>query len=312
MAMLAAEKELSSNKYDAIFVSAPPFSTFPISVRLKEKFNIPLILDYRDLWVGNQFSFNPTPYHKKRHKNLEYKCLKKSDKIIVINRKIKEKLLTFYKFLSFDDVEIIPQGFDAEDFERNAPLPKSNDKIHITYSGIFYEKITPKYFLKAFKKLSFHRPDIAENIELHFIGHFRKENRKLVKKLKLQEFVKEHGYLDHNHVIQRIKSADILWAMVGKGKGYETVALGKLFEYFGTKKPIIVCAPEGAAKSAAKEYKAAFIADPEDIDEIMNIFIEINKLYKLKTLPIPNEEFINKHERKLLTEQLIKQFQFKL
>ena len=69
--------------------------------------------------------------------------------------------------------------------------PKENNKMVITYSGIFYEDITPKYFLKAFKKLSLEEPDIAANIELHFVGHFKKENKKLVKKLKLENFVKE-------------------------------------------------------------------------------------------------------------------------
>ena len=37
------------------------------------------------------------------------------------------------------------------------------------------------------------------------------------------------------------------------------VSPGKLFEYFGTRKPIIASLPEGVAKNAAIEYGAAFI-----------------------------------------------------
>ncbi len=306
----AAREELKKNNYDAIFVSSPPFSSFIEAVKLKEEFDLPLIVDYRDLWFGNHFAFTPTPYHKYKHKKLEDPALRKSDKVIVINRRIKERLLLQYPFLSFEDVMIIPQGYDPEDFEKVPAIPKGNNKLHILYSGIFYEKITPKYFLKAFKKLTVENPEVAGNIELHFVGHFRKENQKLVKKLDLQEFVKEHGYLDHLYAAQKIKSADVLWAMVGNGPGYETVSTGKLFEYFGTKKPVILCAPNGAAKSAAEEYGAAFIVEPDDVNGIKNIFIKLNELYKKNDLPVPNEEFVEKHNRIYLTEELIKQFQF--
>ena len=306
----AAREELKKNNYDAIFVSAPPFSSFIEAVKLKEEFDLPLIVDYRDLWFGNHFAFNPTPYHKYKHKKLEDPALRKSDKVIVINRRIKERLLLQYPFLSFEDVMIIPQGYDPEDFEKVPAIPKGNNKLHILYSGIFYEKITPKYFLKAFKKLTVENPEVAGNIELHFVGHFRKENQKLVKKLYLQEFVKEHGYLNHLYAMQKIKSADVLWAMVGNGPGYETVSTGKLFEYFGSKKPVILCAPDGAAKSAAEEYGAAFIVEPDDVNGIKNIFIKLNELYKKNDLPVPNEDFVEKHNRIYLTEELIKQFQF--
>ncbi|RPI65792.1 MAG: glycosyltransferase, partial [Ignavibacteriales bacterium] len=187
---------------------------------------------------------------------------------------------------------------------------KTNSKLWITYSGLFYEFITPKYFLKAFKKLTVERPDVAENIELHFAGFLRNENRKLIKKLNLQEFVKEYGYLDHNENIKKIMSADILWLMVGKGKNSDTVSSGKLYEYFGARKPIIACLPDGSLKTAAEEYRAAFIVDPYDIDEIKNIFIKVYELYKSKQLPVPDEEFISRHRRDFLTEQLSKQFLF--
>jgi len=48
--------------------------------------------------------------------------------------------------------------------------------MRLTYAGIFYENITPEYFLKAFKQLSIERPDIAANIELEFIGRLQDNN----------------------------------------------------------------------------------------------------------------------------------------
>jgi glycosyltransferase involved in cell wall biosynthesis len=170
---------LQNEKFDVIFVSGPPFSAFNTGRKLKKEFDIPLVVDYRDLWLGNQFMFHATPIHKAIHKKMEYQVLKAADKIITTNRRVKEEIIKNYKFLSFEDIYIIPHGYDPKDFENAFLNQKTNNKLWITYSGIFYEYISPKYFLKAFNKLKVERPDIAQNIELHFVGFLRKENREI-------------------------------------------------------------------------------------------------------------------------------------
>lgn len=306
-----AQEILKKEKYDILYVTIPPYSSFHYAALLKKEFDIPLFVDYRDLWFGNQFAFYPTPYHKQKHKKLEYTALKASNKIIVINRRIKEKLLVTYPFLSFDEIIIIPHGFDPQDFEIEE-YPRTSSKMKLTYSGIFYENITPEYLIRAFKNLSIERPDIAANIELEFIGHLRDENKKLISDLGLNEFVHDYGYLEHSFAVKRLKSSDVLWMMIGNTNNADTISTSKLFEYIGTRKPIFGCVPDGAAKTALKEYGASFITSPDNIDEIKNRLIEIHTAYINNKLPMPNEEFILKHDRISLTEQLITHFQFYL
>ncbi len=309
-AIKTARKILHDEKFNLIFVSAPPFSAITMAMKLKKEFNLPLVIDYRDLWFGNQFAFYPTPFHKYLNKRMEYKALKVTEKVIATNRRMKEKLLNHFKFLTFEDIYIIPHGYDPSDFNDLKIEKKPNDKLRLTYSGMFYEFITPKYFLNAFKKLSIERPDITANIELHFIGYLRNENKKIIKKLKLQEFVKEYGYLNHREALIKVMSSDVLWMMVGYARNVDTHSSGKLYEYFGTRKPVLVSVPEGALKTSATEYKASFITKPDDVDEIKNAILKIYELYSKRSLPIPDEEFVEKHRRDFLTEQLTKQFQF--
>jgi len=309
-AIVKAREILSSDKFEMIYVSGPPFSSFIMAAKLKAEFNLPLIVDYRDLWYGSQFAFYPTPFHIYLHKRKEYKVLKAADKIIATNRKVKEKILNYYKFLTFEDIYIIPHGFDPRDFDNLIPEQKNNNKMILAYSGIFYEFITPKYFLKGFKKLSIERPDIAANIELHFVGLLRRENEKLIRKLGLQSFVKQHGYLNHRDALIKTISSDVLWLMVGKSRNIETHSAGKLYEYFGTGKPILACLPDGALKNAAEEYGASFITEPDNVNQIKDALIKIFELYKSQSLPAPNKEFVEKHRRDYLTELLTKQFQF--
>lgn len=298
---------LSDEHFDCLFISGPPFSQFDVFSEIKKYQNIPIVLDYRDLWVDNQFSFYLTPLHKYLHKRKEYRALKAADKVIVTNRRIKEKLINDYRFLSFDEVFILSHGYDPDDFSKFEQMQKPNDKMLITYAGLFYEYITPKYFLQAFKKLLIENPSVAENIRLSFVGLVGKENQKLIRELKLEAYISEYGYLYHLETIQKLMMSDILWFMVGKGKSAETISSGKLYEYFGTRKPIIACVPDGALKMAVNEYKASFVTEPDNVNQIKDIISSTYNLYQEGNLPTPDEKYVETFRRDLLTEQLAKQ-----
>lgn len=300
---------LRTESFDVIYVTVPPFSSFYHLRKLRKEFDIPVMVDYRDLWYESYFAFYPTPFHKILHKRMEYLSLKNAEKVIVTNRKIKEKLIKTYKFLTFNDVVIIPHGFDPEDFENVKPDPKFNDKMLITYSGIFMEYNSPRYFLRAFKDLTLERPDIASRIQLTFVGYLGKENEKLIKKFNIEEYVKQHGYLNHNESVEKIISSDVLWLMIGRKRNIEAILPGKLLEYMGSRKTIIGCVPDGVAKIYLEEYGASFITEPDNVEEIKNTIIKIFELFRRNKLPVPNEEVLQKYRRDALTEELVKQMQ---
>ncbi|RPI70474.1 MAG: glycosyltransferase [Ignavibacteriales bacterium] len=303
-------KELLTNEhFDAVYVTAPPFSSFYHLRKLKKKFDVPIMVDYRDLWYGSYFAFYPTPIHSLLHKRMEYLSLKSADKIIVTNRKIKEKLIKNYKFLTFNDVVIIPHGFDLQDFSGIEPEPKYNDKMIVAYSGILMEYNTPKYFLRAFKKLTIERPDIASKIQLNFIGYLGKENKSLISKLNIEEYISELGYMNHKEAVKKIVSSDVLWLMIGRKRNIDAILPGKLLEYMGSQKPVIGCVPDGIAKIILEEYGASFITDPENVEEIKNVLIKVYELYHKNELPKPDQELLQKYRRDILTEQLTKQLQ---
>jgi glycosyltransferase involved in cell wall biosynthesis len=309
-ALAKAEELLKNENFDAIFVTGPPFSSFHVFSQIKKKYHISLIIDYRDLWYTSYFAFYPTPFHKSINKKMEYNALKTADRIIVTNRQIKEKLLNTYQFLTFNDVVIITHGFDPDDFEKAKVIPKHNKRMILTYSGIFMVYNTPEYFLKAFKQISIEQPETAKNIELHFVGFLRKENQRLVKKLNLQEFVFDHGYVDHQHAVSKIISSDVLWMMVRNRQNIDAILPGKVYEYIGAKKPIIACVPEGAAKMAVQEYPASYICKPDDINEIKNTILTVYEHYKSSKFSYPEKDYFIKFRRDYLTEKLSKEFQF--
>lgn len=303
---------LEEKKFDVVFVTGPPFSAFSEIAKLKEKFDVPIVFDYRDLWYESYFAFYPTKAHKFMHYKLEYAALKGADKVTVTNRKIKEKLLKDFPFLRHEDVIIIRHGYDKEDFDNNAPIKKENNKLLITHSGNFIEYTTPEFIFKALRRLVLENPDIASDIEFHLVGIVDRTYVKMIRKLGLQTIVKVYGYLEHKEAVRKIISSDILWLMIGKRKNIDSILPGKVLEYVGARKPVFANLPEGAAKIVLDEYDASYLTSPDDVNEIKEKIIEIYKDYKAGKLPVPKDEFVEQHERKSLTEELTKVFQFLL
>lgn len=312
-ALKEARKLLEKETFDIIFATAPPYTDLRIGAQLKKEFNIPLILDYRDAWLDDGLSFYPTPIHRWIVKAMEREVLHQSNKIVVYTRQIKEHLLRLYPFLSADEIVIIPHGYDKEDFEINFTPDTEKTKLRITYSGAFYDDRTPKFFIEAVEKLFYERPDIENQIEFYFVGRFPSYYLKKIKNSRLKYTFNFTGYVDHKTNISYLLNSDVLWLMIRHKKNPHLYATSKLFEYIRTGKPILACVPKnGAAAYILKDYGASFINEPDNVEEIKNTLVQIFELYKNGNLPSGDKNFIEQFERKKLTQELIKIFQFNL
>ncbi|MBI2419293.1 MAG: glycosyltransferase [Ignavibacteriales bacterium] len=236
--------------------------------------------------------------------------MKTANKIFVINRSIKEKIMQYFTFVQHTDVSIVTHGFDPEDFENAVPHPKAHNRMILTHSGLFYEYVTPYYLLHAFKKLLTERPDIGNDIELMFVGLLRKSLTRLVKKLGLEAHVNITGYVSHTEAISKILMSDVLWVMVGKARNSDANTPSKFFEYVGTRKPVFGMVVDGAMKHMIEEYKAGYICDPYKIEEIKETLIKMHADYIHKRFPKADDEVVEKYRRDNLTDQLAKEFQF--
>ncbi len=307
-AIKTGRKLLREEKFDAIFSTAPPYTCHLIGAQLSKEFDIPLLLDYRDAWVDNPLHFYLTPIHQLLHQRLEKKVLRTSYRIITINRRIKEMMLRRYRFLSYNDIALIPQGYDPEDFTVEDPikLPFS-DKMRFTYSGTFYRNRTPKYFLRALSELLNERPELRKKVEAVFVGTFRKENLALVESLGLNDVVRIFGYLDHKSAIRYLLTSDVLWMTIGNGRGEDMISTGKLYEYIGSRKPILGLVPEGVARSTILESGAGTVVNPDDVAGIKAAMADYIRLWEGNNLPEIDAEFARNYDRLKLAGDLARE-----
>lgn len=305
-----ASNILDNENVSIIYTTAPPFRDLNIGVELKKKYNIPLVVDYRDSWLFSPTRFFLTPMHKFANMKMEAEVLRVADVSLAINRRIKERLVELYPNVKHNDITIMPHCYDKDDFEQfNSQLPRTN-RMRFTHTGSFYNNDTPKYFLEALEIVFNKRPDLRNKIEACFIGNLTKENINRIKEHNLTSSVYAPGYVNHKEAVKYMLASDVLWFMIGKGQGDELVTPIKLSEYIGAEKPLIACIPDGAAKLMLKHHNAVKICEPDQPGDIAQFIIEYYEMYQKNTLPVPNQELVKQYNVRNVTHQLVRSFEF--
>lgn len=302
---------IESQKIEIMYATAPSFTAFVAAGELKEKYKIPLVIDYQDSWLHSSANFFPMGYHRLRNMKMEQDVIRVTDEIITINRRIKEYLIEEYDYLKHTDINIIHHGFDEEDYSkaRAMGLPEK-PRMRFTNVGSFFDLVSPAHFFEAVKIVFEKRPDMRGKIEACFIGGLSKENLKLIQKHNISDAVFNPGYLSHIDAIRYMLASDVLWLTIGKGDGDEVVSPVRLSEYFGARKPILAAVPDGAAKMMLKNYEAVRICEPDEPNEIANIMIEYYDLAEKRMMPAPNEEMIREFNVDNMTYDLVRYFEF--
>lgn len=303
-ALEAGERLIATHDFDVIFSSAPPYTSHLIGMELSRRSGLPLVSDFRDDWVGNPRHSYPTPWHRRQHQRLEKKVVEWSAAVVTINRVIQDNLVRRNLGAGgYNKTYVIPQGFDAADFAgQHAPPP--GPQMRLLYTGVFYDAQQPDAFLHGLADLLARRPELRPHILAEFLGLFPERARKLVDKLNLQEQVRLGGYVPHNEVIAHMMAADVLWMTIGRQKGEAMISTGKLYEYLGTRKPILGLVPDGAAKRTLAEYGAGETVAPDDVPAISQALESLYERWTMKQLPRPEDTYVLTYDRRLLAGDL--------
>ncbi|MFH0989072.1 MAG: glycosyltransferase [bacterium] len=305
-ALKAARVLLQHGGFDLLFATAPPQTDFLIGETLKKEFRIPLVLDYRDAWLDYPFKYYPTPLHRYIHYRMERRVLHSCDRVIVTLRRVKESILKHYPALDYQDVTIIPQGYDPEDFDSiTIDRSTTKKKMRIAHAGTFYAGRDPSVFFHALRNIFNYQPQLRGRIELMLAGNPRDEDRFLVNKLGIQNDVCFLGYLEHRECIRQLLLSDLLWIVLDNN----FQSPGKLYEYIGTRKPILAAVPDGHLRQLMLESGAGNCIPLKDVKAheaaILENFSKFEK-NQLEQIPV---EFAKRYDRRVLTGELAKLFE---
>jgi len=290
---LAKAKELiKKHNIEVVITTSPPHSTQLIGLELKKSFNsIFWIADLRDPWTDIYFydKFYPSKIARKIDSDYEKDVINNADKIITVSDSIKQILAKRYNVEN--KIKVLANGFDETDF--GAELFNNIKKnIEIVYTGT----LTNDYPLNEIIELAKNNPKLIFRFigssPIEFIEHLKKENLS-------DRFIFEKA-IPHNEITKKMVDAGILLLLIPKVPQNEGILTGKLFEYIGSRTPILAIGPtKSDAKKIIEETNSGFFFNYENSNEINTSTIE--KLLSNTS----NNEYKN-YSRRNLTKQLVK------
>ena len=305
----AGQALLRAERFDAILSTAPPYTAHLIGALLARAFDLPLLLDYRDDWVGNPRHTYPTRFHRFLNRFLEGWAMRSAAGAMTINEPIRQSIS---RRSPRTPVYIVPQGYDPSDF--NLPDHGSELSTQATcserpvmrwvYSGVFYDAQTPDYFLRALAVFLYKHPLARREVQARFVGLVPQTSQALAKQLGLEDVVHYTGYLSHNEAVGEVKAADVLWMTIGRRPGAEGISTSKLFEYFGARKPILALVPEGAARDALQPHGASLVVPPDDVSSIADALETWYGAWKEGRLPDPDWTYVQSFDRQAIAQRV--------
>jgi glycosyltransferase involved in cell wall biosynthesis len=302
-AIKAAKKLMKSERFDAIITTGPPHSTHLIGYRLKKKYGIRWIADFRDPWTDIYYYTDLSHSRLARwyDKRLEKKVLKSCDKIVAVGNELKNLFLSKLQQLADDKVEVITNGYDTSDFEgfeKGRP-----ERFTITYTGTMSSYYRLDGFVSALRSIS---PEIRDNIYIRFVGNVSDNVTELFVQANLTSQFEYIGYAPHSQSVAYLFDSSILLLLIPDVKENKGILTGKFFEYLATGRPILAIGPtDGDVALILEETDAGIIVNYDDVALLREKIIALYSNYISGKFSILSKE-IGKYSRRYLTERLVK------
>ena len=236
----------SAQKPAIIYSSAPPFTGHLIGMLCKFIWRVPLVCDFRDPWIDNPFRQEKLPLVDKWDRWLENLTFTKAD-LVIANTERMASVFKLKNRVMNPQVEVIPNGYDVEDFSGIEPIRTYPDnQLLLIHAGVLYGERNPLNFLKAVQFLA--RTDACPNLKVLLVGSSEPIDgiilEDLIVDMGLSSYIQTHPPVSHAIALSLMKGADAL-LLLALGTTLQVPA--KLYEYFGLEKPILsISEPESA------------------------------------------------------------------
>lgn len=294
-------KFLKENDINNIITTGPPHSMHMIGLGLKKAIpDLKWIADFRDPWTKIDFyqDLKLTFLADKIHHSMEKSVLRNADAVTVVTGGVLED----YALLNPKRIELIPNGYDAEDLPEVKPVP--DKEFTISHIGSMNPARNPKTLWKALSVLADEIPEFRKDLRIQLIGKVDFQVNDSVAEAGLAENLVRVDYIPHKEAIYRQSSSQVLLLMINRSAASPTILPGKLFEYMASGRPILGIGPDkGNASDILRETESGYMVDFDDLDKMINVVRGYYLKYKIGNLATDTGA-ITKYSRKSLTGEM--------
>ncbi len=275
----AAARELSAaaaagEPYHAVITTSSPDSAHLAGRALRRQGGPPWLADFRDPWTRRLAYAPPTTWHDRRHRRLESSCLRTADLITVTTEETRDDFLLRYPEETLGRIEVIPNGYDEEDFVRAEqgaypPVGEEDEGPVLLHAG----QLNPERPLTPFLRGLGLAVDTAsargERIRVVFLGAHYDRHRAEVRAAELESIVTFLPPRAHVEAVAALRRARALLLLEDDSDRGRLVLPGKVFEYLRSGRPILACVPRGgAADRIVRANGGGEVVDPARPDDI--------------------------------------------
>lgn len=293
------KRYLEEHPVDAIVTTGPPQSMHLIGLRLSKDTGLPWVADFRDPWT-KMFYFKHlglTPWAEKKHRRLEQSVLDGATRVIAVSPLVQDE----FKAMTKTPVELITNGYDEEDFEKDVEL---DENFNITHTGLFASDGNPETLWKILARKCEEDEEFRKSLRIRLVGKTDKEITDSIEAAGLGGNLKDFGYQSHETAVREQLNASILILPLRKEPEYRAVLPGKLFEYLASHRPILgIGQTDGVMAHVVEETGSGVVCDWDDEEKIRSWIDSCWEKFKNDDLK-DNTSDISRFTRRNLTERL--------
>lgn len=293
---------------DVILSSAPPFTAHLVARKLKRLTGRPWGADFRDPWSENPYRETGGLATARNwiDRTLERKVMRDADAILTVSGPLAEG----FSRLGIPGLErktsVLTNGFDPEEFAQVAR--RAPTKFTVTYTGTFYgASRSPAPFLECLSDLIQTGAVNPKRISIRILEAYSQDTTRLARAYRLSEVVEVRSGASHLEAAQEQVNAAVLLLVIRNDQAGLAEYTGKLFEYLGARRPILMLGPKkGVAAELIREANAGTVVDscnPQEIkDAILKYYREFERTGDVTYSG--KEDVIRRYEHPALAEKL--------
>jgi hypothetical protein len=261
------ERLARSERFDLIVATSPPEVSLFAARALSRRTGIPWVADYRDLWFQDmrlQQSRIASALSGPVHRWL----VKDAAALVTVSKGLQQRLSAYLG----REVLLGYNGY-LEDAPSVPATPRSADgRVHIVYTGRVYPgRQDPEPLFRALAALKGEPGNPAARLVVDFYGHENPWLAALAARYPLRDQVRLHDHVAHRESLVAQRSAGALLFLGWTDPAADGVLTGKLFEYFGSGRPIMALGRRDseAAGLIARTGSGVTLASQAEIEDYL-------------------------------------------
>lgn len=272
-AIAAGRKLLAEVPHDVVLATYGPASNLVVGWTLARQFQLPLVLDFRDLWSTLPVAAFPTSWHRAAARRIERAMVKHASRVIGVASGMVTDLCDAHGVPAERGVTIT-NGFDPSDAGRITDARTgSNRPFRMMYVGSVNANYNLEPFWRTLRRLADAGRITPATFRLEFIGNLALGD---VAAHGLSDFVESGPFVPHHEVFAALARADALLMVETAGYYARNGYAAKVFDYVLTGKPVMALVEAGGNTARLLgEAGTGYVANPANEREIEDTLVRI-------------------------------------